>query len=65
MRALIIDDMLNDFVDGALANPNAQAIIEPLQRLLAHARQEDLEMMYGARLTTVDELVRTPAGART
>ena len=41
MRALIIVDMLNDFVDGKLANPKAQAIIEPLQRLLAHARAED------------------------
>ena len=27
MRALIIVDMLNDFVDGKLANPKAQAII--------------------------------------
>ena len=39
MRALIIVDMLNEFVDGRLANPKAQAIIEPLQRLLAHARE--------------------------
>jgi nicotinamidase-related amidase len=38
MRALIIVDMLNDFVDGKLANPKAQAIIAPLQRLLEHAR---------------------------
>ena len=35
MKALIIVDMLNDFVDGKLANPRAQAITEPLQRLLA------------------------------
>jgi nicotinamidase-related amidase len=41
MRALIIVDMLNDFVDGKLANPKAQAIIAPLQRLLQHARDED------------------------
>jgi nicotinamidase-related amidase len=40
MRALIIVDMLNDFVDGKLANPKAQAIVEPLQRLLSHAREE-------------------------
>ena len=30
MKALIIIDMLNDFVDGALANPRAQAILPPL-----------------------------------
>ena len=39
MKALIIVDMLNDFVDGSLANPRAQRIVEPLQRLLAHARE--------------------------
>jgi nicotinamidase-related amidase len=39
MKALIIVDMLKDFVDGKLANPKAQAITEPLERLLAHARE--------------------------
>jgi nicotinamidase-related amidase len=38
MKALIVVDMLVDFVDGALANPKAQRMIAPLQRLLAHAR---------------------------
>jgi nicotinamidase-related amidase len=38
MRALIVVDMLNDFVEGKLANPKAQAIIAPIQRLLGHAR---------------------------
>jgi nicotinamidase-related amidase len=46
MRALIIVDMLNDFVDGKLANPKAQGIIEPLQRLLAHARDEGWVVVY-------------------
>jgi nicotinamidase-related amidase len=46
MRALIIDDMLNDFVDGKLANPNAQAIVEPLQRLLAYARNEGWVVVF-------------------
>jgi nicotinamidase-related amidase len=39
MRALIVIDMLKDFVDGALANPRAQQIVGPLQHLLAHARR--------------------------
>ena len=38
MKALIIVDMLVDFVDGKLANPRADRIIEPLTRLLDHAR---------------------------
>jgi nicotinamidase-related amidase len=40
VKALLVLDMLDDFVHGALANPPAQAIIAPIQRLLAHARDE-------------------------
>jgi nicotinamidase-related amidase len=46
MRALIIVDMLNDFVDGKLANPKAQAIVEPLERLLAHAREDGWVIVF-------------------
>jgi nicotinamidase-related amidase len=41
MKALVIVDMLDDFVTGALANPDAQRIVEPLSRLLEHARGDD------------------------
>jgi nicotinamidase-related amidase len=46
MRALVIVDMLDDFVDGKLANPRAHSIIEPLRRLLAHARAEGWVVVY-------------------
>lgn len=46
MRALIIVDMLKDFVDGALANPRAQAIIPPLRQLLAHAREDGWTVVF-------------------
>ena len=46
MRALIIVDMLNDFVTGKLANPKAQGIIPPLQRLLGHAREEGWAVVF-------------------
>ncbi|MEJ2085561.1 MAG: cysteine hydrolase [Acidobacteriota bacterium] len=46
MKALIIVDMLRDFVDGKLANPRAAKIIEPLQKLLAHARQSDWVVVF-------------------
>jgi nicotinamidase-related amidase len=39
VKALIIIDMLQDFVDGKLANPRAQVIVPSLQRLLEHARR--------------------------
>ncbi len=41
MKALVIVDMLDDFVTGALANPRAERIVEPLARLLDHARSRD------------------------
>ena len=41
MKALVIVDMLDDFVTGALANPHAERIVEPLARLLEHARRDD------------------------
>ena len=41
MKALVIVDMLDDFVTGALANPDAQRIVAPLSRLLAHARANE------------------------
>jgi len=41
-QALVIIDMLNDFYDGPLNNvENADIIIPPLQKLLAHARQSE------------------------
>jgi nicotinamidase-related amidase len=41
VKALVIVDMLDDFVTGALANPRAQRIVAPLARLLEHARADD------------------------
>jgi nicotinamidase-related amidase len=46
MKALVIVDMLEDFVDGALANPRAQGIVAPLQRLLARARAEGWVVVF-------------------
>jgi nicotinamidase-related amidase len=46
MRALIVVDMLNDFVSGKLANPKAQSIIPPLQQLLAHAREQGWVVVF-------------------
>lgn len=46
MKALIIIDMLEDFVHGTLANPRAESILDPLQRLLAHARSEGWVVVF-------------------
>ena len=46
MKALVIVDMLKDFVDGELANPRAQRIVEPLRRLLNHAREDGWVVVF-------------------
>jgi nicotinamidase-related amidase len=46
MKALIVVDMLEDFVHGSLANPRAQAVLAPLQELLAQARQEGWVVVF-------------------
>lgn len=45
---LIILDMLEDFVDGVLANPAAKQILEPIALLAEEARRrEDWVVIYG------------------
>jgi nicotinamidase-related amidase len=39
--ALVVVDMLNDFVDGVLTNTAAKAIIEPIATALERARSSD------------------------
>jgi len=46
VKALVIIDMLDDFVGGSLANPHAQAIVPSLKRLLEHARQEGWVVVF-------------------
>ncbi|MSO46882.1 MAG: cysteine hydrolase [Thermoleophilia bacterium] len=44
--AVIVADMLVDFVTGALANPPSQAIIAPLALLLSGARERGWPVCY-------------------
>jgi nicotinamidase-related amidase len=39
--AVVILDMLNDFVDGTLANPAAKRIVDPIGALAGAARERD------------------------
>lgn len=45
--ALVVIDMLNDFVDGVLANPAAAPIVDPIGRLAGAVRGEpDWQVVY-------------------
>ncbi len=48
MKALIVVDMLNDFVrdDGALPVPDAKTIIPSILQLLTYARQKGWKVIY-------------------
>ena len=46
MKALVIVDMLEDFVDGVLANRRAQSIVPALRTLLDHARREGWVVVF-------------------
>lgn len=45
-RFLIVVDMQNDFVDGALANPAAKATIPFIKAQIEHARENDIRIIY-------------------
>ncbi len=45
-RAVIVIDMLDDFVYGALKNDRAKRIIPNIANLLAHARKRDWLVVY-------------------
>ena len=66
MKALVIADMLDDFVTGALANPNAERIVEPLARLLEHARARSRTGSSSSRTTrTTRPIPNCASGAST
>ena len=44
--AILVVDMLNDFVTGALGCPRAQAIVQPTKELLDEARKNNVPVIY-------------------
>jgi len=62
--ALVIVDMLNDFVDGILANPAAKSIVGPISLLAERARETDDWVVFYANdahlLTDVEVRVFPP-----
>ena len=45
-KAVVVIDMLNDFVTGSLKCDRAQRIIGPLQKLLETARSKGVPVIY-------------------
>ncbi|MGO9206729.1 MAG: hypothetical protein ACLQBX_11180 [Candidatus Limnocylindrales bacterium] len=49
MQALVVIDMLNDFLIGKIANPRAEHIIPPIAALLRPGSGQPLELARGVR----------------
>lgn len=45
-HAVIVVDVLNDFVEGLVGSPHAITVIEPCQKLIAAARELDVPVIY-------------------
>lgn len=46
MSAILVIDMINDFVSGVVGNERAEKIVPNIRRLLSYARDEGLPVIY-------------------
>lgn len=63
MKVLIVVDMQNDFIDGALGTPEAVAIVPAVAAKLAAARAEGTQVIF-TRDTHTDDYLRTQEGQK-
>ena len=57
-KALVVIDMQNDFIDGALANPDAQAIVRPIAQAVLQFDGD----LFATRDTHAESYLQTPEG---
>lgn len=61
MRVLVVIDMQNDFVDGALGTKEAEAIVQPVTERVKQALQND-ELLIFTRDTHTERYLSTQEG---
>lgn len=61
MKVLIVVDMQNDFIDGALGTPEAQAIVPKVQEKIAQAREAGTLVVF-TRDTHQEDYLTTQEG---
>ncbi len=62
-KTLIVIDMQNDFIDGALGTAEAVAIVENVQRKIAEYKAEGGEVIF-TRDTHAENYLDTPEGKK-
>ena len=63
MKALIIVDMQNDFIDGALGTPEAQAIVENVVNKMKEHKHTDTIILF-TKDTHGEDYMNTPEGKK-
>ena len=63
MKALIIVDMQNDFIDGALGTPEAQAIVENVVNKMKSHKHTDTLILF-TKDTHGEDYMNTPEGQK-
>ncbi len=62
-KTLIVVDMQNDFIDGALGTKEAQAIVSPVAKKIAKRLEEGWEVIF-TRDTHGEDYLSTPEGRK-
>ena len=63
MKALIVDDMQNDFIDGALGTPEAEAIVSNVKAKIEEYRKDSNAVIF-TRDTHSDNYMETQEGRK-
>jgi len=61
MKTLIVVDMQNDFIDGALGTPEARAIVPNVKKKIEEYRENNCEIIF-TRDTHLDNYLKTQEG---
>lgn len=62
MKILVVIDMQNDFIDGALGSPEAQAIIPRVEKRMAELADGDTTLFYTLDTHFEDDYLNTQEG---
>ena len=62
MKALFVIDMQNDFIDGVLGSPEAQAIVSKVAKKIEQAKQDEDTIIITTLDTHDDDYLKTEEG---
>lgn len=64
MKALVIIDMQNDFIDGSLGTPEAQAIVPVMEKRMEELAKEKNTLLFYTKDTHFEDYLETQEGKK-